>query len=147
MLLPQRINDKGLALLKSAEGLRLTAYKKPGDRWTIGYGHAGSDVRPGQVITMLEAESLLSDDLAWVEGCLNRVVVPELGSNQFSALACLVYNIGEERFETSTLLRMLNAGDFEGAAEQFLRWKYANGQPILLPRRQRERALFLLPDN
>lgn len=61
---------------------------------------------------------------------------------QFDALVSLAFNIGEGAFRRSTLLKLLNRGDYKGASEQFLVWKNAGGRPILLNRRKREKALF-----
>ena len=66
----------------------------------------------------------------------------QLNQNQFDALVSLVFNIGTGAFARSTLLKRLNVGDYNGAAEAFLMWRNAGGKPILLNRRKREKALF-----
>lgn len=131
--------------IKDHEGLKLTAYKDGGGVWTIGYGHTGADVREGLTIPLSEAERLLTRDLRVAEGHVNRLVQVKLTQNQFDALVSLVYNIGGGAFEASTLLRMLNAGDYEGAASQFPRWNKDNGKVVdgLTNRRAKERELFL----
>jgi len=90
------INDKGIALIKSFEGLRLKAYKAlPTEKYfTIGYGHYGSDVKEGQTITEAEAEKLLRDDLQKYEGKVNKYSAYNWNNNEFSALVSFAYNIG-----------------------------------------------------
>lgn len=131
--------------IKTAEGLRLTAYKDGGGVWTIGYGHTGSDVREGLTIPLSEAERLLTRDLRVAEGHVNDAVKVKLTQNQFDALVSFVYNVGGGAFRSSTLLKLLNAGDYEGAANQFPRWNKDNGKVVngLTNRRHEERELFL----
>lgn len=131
-------------------------------RPTFGIGHL---VKPGEKFPMFPKEAtdefiyaLLDKDIAWaVAIVINRVKVP-LTQNQFDALVCFVFNVGDgclprERrgtagfvpgFQNSTLLFELNQGKYQLAADHFLDWKYDDHKkPVLLPRRQRERALFL----
>lgn len=131
--------------IKTAEGLRLTAYKDGGGVWTIGYGHTGADVREGLTISLPEAERILTHDLRVAEGHVNSAVQVKLTQNQFDALVSFVYNVGGGAFKTSTLLKLLNTGDYEGAANQLLRWNKDNGKTIqgLTNRRHEERELFL----
>ena len=132
-------------IIKKHEGLRLEAYMPtPNDVWTIGYGHTHT-TKQGMKITAGQAESLLRKDTLWVEKAVNKLVVVPLTQNQFDALSSLVFNIGEGAFSTSTLLRLLNSGDYEGAANQFSRWNKQKGRVLngLTRRRQEERQLFL----
>ncbi|MND20258.1 Lysozyme RrrD [compost metagenome] len=131
--------------IKTAEGLRLTAYKDGGGVWTIGYGHTGADVREGLTIPLSEAERLLTRDLRVAENHVNGAVKVKLTQNQFDALVSFVYNVGGEAFRSSTLLKKLNAGDYLGAADQFPRWNKDNGKVVdgLTNRRREERELFL----
>ncbi|MEE3439617.1 lysozyme, partial [Ruminococcus sp.] len=62
-----KINEEGLSLIKSFEGLRLKSYKCPSGIWTVGYGHTGKDVKPGMVITEEQAEELLKKDIELFE--------------------------------------------------------------------------------
>ena len=131
-------------IIKKHEGLRLEAYlPTPNDVWTIGYGHTHT-TKQGLKITEGQAESLLRKDITWVEKAVNTLVVVPLTQNQFDALSSLVFNIGEGAFSSSTLLRLLNAGDYEGAANQFLRWNKQKGVALkgLTKRREEERKLF-----
>jgi lysozyme len=159
-----RANARAVALIKKYEGLRLTAYLCPAKVWTIGWGHTG-DVKRGDKITEHQAEAILDVDLDTSERIVGSAVKVTLTENQFSALVSFVLNVGpgrkagtlgpkddgEDGFvvlksgKPSTFLRLLNAGDTSGAAEEFLKWKYAAGRvmPGLLKRRIEERALFI----
>ena len=90
------INDKGISLIKSFEGLRLKAYKAlPSEKYfTIGYGHYGADVKEGQTITEAEAEALLRADLKKYEAKVNKYSNYKWNENEFSALVSFAYNIG-----------------------------------------------------
>lgn len=90
------INDKGIALIKSFEGLRLKAYKAlPTEKYyTIGYGHYGADVKEGQTITEAEAEKLLRADLQKYEGKVNKYSAYNWNDNEYSALVSFAYNVG-----------------------------------------------------
>ncbi|MFP5338162.1 MAG: lysozyme [Gammaproteobacteria bacterium] len=136
-------SQKGLDLIKSFEGLRLSAYKCPADVWTIGYGTTAG-VKPGQTITKERAEELLRDDVKRFEGQVLRLVKVPLTQGQHDALVSFVYNLGAGNLSNSTLLRLLNAGDYAGAAAQFNRWNKAGGKVLsgLVRRRAAERALF-----
>lgn len=90
------INDKGISLIKSFEGMRLKAYKAlPSEKYfTIGYGHYGADVKEGQTITEAEAEALLRADLKKYEAKVNKYSAYKWTANEFSALVSFAYNIG-----------------------------------------------------
>jgi lysozyme len=134
----------GLALTKQFEGLELKAYQDSVGVWTIGYGHTGTDVKPGLTITEAQATVLLAADVAWAVTCVNKSVTSAINQNQFDAMVDFVFNLGCAAFAQSTLLRMVNAGDFAGAAGQFGRWNKAKGKVLagLTKRRQGEMALF-----
>ncbi|WP_313284644.1 lysozyme [Stutzerimonas kunmingensis] len=136
-------SQKGLDLIKSFEGLRLSAYKCPADVWTIGYGTTAG-VKPGQNITKERAEELLREDVKRFEAQVLRLVKVPLTQGQHDALVSFVYNLGAGNLSNSTLLRLLNAGDYAGAAAQFDRWNKAGGKVLagLARRRAAERALF-----
>lgn len=132
-------------IIKQSEGLRLEAYLCPAGVWTIGYGHTGKDVVEGMKITRGEAEELLEGDLEKFEKDILKMVKVGLTQNQFDALVSFTYNVGGGALKTSTLLKKLNAGDYMGAADEFLKWTKAGGKelPGLVKRRRTERALFL----
>lgn len=144
------INDRGLALVKAFEGLELQAYQDSVGIWTIGYGTTSDivPVRPGMVITEAQAETLLRQGLVRFEENVSSLVTVPVTADQFSALVVFTYNVGPGALSESTLRRKLNAKDYSGAADEFLRWNKAGGAelPGLTRRRQAERALFLSQD-
>lgn len=134
-------------LIKEWEQLRLKAYlPTPNDRWTIGWGHT-STAKPGMVITEEEAQRLFRRDVAWAEAEVNNYVKVPLTQNQFDALVSFVFNVGAGAWRKSTMLRKLNAGDYDGAAAEFPRWNKQKGKVLrgLVRRRQHEMELFLTP--
>ncbi|MVW80162.1 glycoside hydrolase family protein [Bordetella sp. 02P26C-1] len=140
------MGSEGLAVLKHYEGCKLTAYRDSVGVWTIGYGHTGPEVRAGLVWTQQQAEDALRDRLAreFVPGVL-KVIKRSMRQCELDAMVDLAYNIGVGAFHGSTLVRLVNAGDTVGAADEFLRWVNAGGKPLLGLRRRRtaDRALFL----
>lgn len=136
-------SQKGIDLIKNFEGCRLKAYKCPAGIWTIGYGHTAG-VKQGQVITPAQAEEFLKQDLKRFETSVRSLVTVPITQNQFDALVSFTYNLGATALKTSTLLKKLNAGDYNSAAEEFDRWVYANGNKLLglVKRRAAEKELF-----
>jgi lysozyme len=143
---PSLMGEKGLALVKHFEGKRLKAYKDVAGIWTIGYGHTAG-VREGDVITDAKADELLVADLRVAETSVRRLVKISLTQWQFDALTSFEFNLAS--LSVSTLLKLLNAGDIRGAADQILRWDKAKvdgvlqSVPGLTRRRRSERHLFL----
>lgn len=142
-------SEKGIALIKEFEGCKLTAYRDSVGVWTIGYGWTqpvdGKPIRAGMTIKQETAERLLKTGLVSYESDVSRLVKVGLTQGQFYALVSFTYNLGARSLSTSTLLRKLNAGDYAGAADEFLRWNKAGGKVLngLTRRREAERALFL----
>ncbi|QSW36843.1 lysozyme [Leclercia pneumoniae] len=142
-------SEKGIALIKEFEGCKLTAYQDSVGVWTIGYGWTqpvdGKPIRAGMTIKQETAERLLKTGLVSYESDVSRLVKVGLSQGQFDALVSFTYNLGARSLSTSTLLRKLNAGDYAGAADEFLRWNKAGGKVLngLTRRREAERALFL----
>jgi len=146
-------SQEGLDILRTFEGFRSNAYydldnKKKKGKLTVGYGFTDNDIpdlRPGYTIDKGRAEQMLPDliNRKYGPSVLDKVKVP-LNDQQYSALTSLVYNIGPTNFGKSTLLKKLNSGDFEGAAEQFKVWNKAGGKTLegLVKRRGAEEALF-----
>ena len=134
----------GLTLTEQFEGCRLVAYQDQVGVWTIGDGHTGSGVVSGLTITQDQAEDLLTSDVAASAAYVNAAVMVELQQNEFDALVDFVFNLGRGAFAGSTLLKNLNAGQFDAAAAQFDLWDHAGGQVVagLLRRRQAEQAMF-----
>src|SRR6478609_4928710 len=146
-----KVSPNGLKEIKLHEGVRNTAYQDSVGVWTIGVGHTAARGAPipkkGLTISDAEVDATLARDLVhFEEKVLGAVKVP-LNQNQFDALVSLCFNIGEGAFAKSTLVRKLNAGDYQGAAEQFLVWNKAGGKTVqgLVNRRAKEKALFLKP--
>jgi lysozyme len=134
-------------LIRSAEGLRIFAYADPGTRgapWSIGYGRAHG-VSPGDTCTKDEAEQWLFEDIGDAERCLDAWVDVDLSENQRGALVSWIYNLGCENFKGSTLLQLLNAGNFNAVPAQIRRWNKASGvaMPGLITRREAEAKLFI----
>jgi lysozyme len=143
---PSRISRDGLDLIASFEGWVNHVYNDPVGIPTIGYGHV---VRRGEKwparITEATGRSLLRKDAATAETAVRKAVKVPLTQNQFDALVCFTFNVGTAAFRSSTLLRKLNARDYHGAADEFLRWNKAGNQELagLTRRRKAERKRFL----
>ena len=138
-------SKSGLALTESFEGVRLTAYLDMRGILTIGYGHTGSDVTLGLVISQADAQRLLEADVQHASDVVNTLVVYSgLTQSEYDALVDFVFNVGDTAFADSTLLRDLNAGNVQAAADQFEVWDHASGKIVagLLRRRLTEEALF-----
>ena len=145
----RKISEEGAELIKRHEGRRLTAYKDPVGIWTIGYGHTGPDVLPGMVITEETADIMLENDLLDVYDCIEAYVDVDLSQGQYDALCSFIFNLGCGAFRNSTLLRLLNQGDYDGARKQFPRWCHAGGKKMggLVKRRAEEAQLFSKGDD
>ena len=137
------IGQKGIDLIKHFEGCELNAYKCPAGVWTIGYGHI-KGVSEGMSITQEQAEQMLLDELKEYENYINELVVVDLSQNQFDALVSWVYNLGPANLKSSTLLKVLNSGDYAGVPDQIERWNKAGGKVLegLIRRRLAESSLF-----
>lgn len=136
-------SKQGLALTESFEGCRLTAYQDSTGRWTIGYGHTWM-VYAGDTCTAGQAETWLIGDVAWAERAVNRLVTAQLTQGEFDALVDFTFNLGIGSLEHSTLLGLVDAGNFAAAANEFDKWDRAGGQVVagLLRRRTAEEQLF-----
>ena len=137
------IGQKGIDLIKHFEGCELNAYKCPAGVWTIGYGHI-KGVSEGMSITQEQAEQMLLDERKEYENYINELVTVNLSQNQFDALVSWVYNLGPANLQSSTLLKVLNSGDYSGVPAQIERWNKAGGKVLegLIRRREAESALF-----
>lgn len=137
-----KTSDRGLQELIEEEGKRNEAYPDPKWGWavpTIGVGHTGPEVHRGLVWTDQQVMDALRRDVQSREDSINRSVKTPLTQGQFDALVSFSFNVGIGAFESSTLLRKLNQGDVAGASAEFPKWCIPD---ILIPRRQRERAMF-----
>ena len=137
-----QLSKTGIELLKHFEGCELKAYQDSVGVWTIGYGHT-KGIYEGLEITQSEAEKMLQDELPEYEGYVTDKVVPLLQQHEYDALVCWVYNLGPTNLSSSTLLKRLNAGEFNDVPFQMKRWDKAGGQPLLgLTRRRNAEALL-----
>ena len=138
-----KISNEGLSLIKKFEGCELTAYQCSAGVWTIGYGHT-KGIEEGMEITQQEAEDMLVEELHEYENYINDNVTAPLSQNQFDAMVSWVYNLGPANLKASTLLKVLNAGDYDGVPAQIKRWNKAGGVTLdgLIRRREAESLLF-----
>lgn len=139
--------DPALAagFISSFEGCKLTAYRCSAGVWTIGYGHT-KGVREGDTCTQEQADAWLIDDVKETQALLAHYVNVPVTQNEFIALTSLAFNVGVGALMKSKLLRKLNSGDRDGAAEEFLDFDLANGKRVagLTRRRKAEHDLFLV---
>ena len=138
-----RINDEGVSLIRQWEGVRLEAYRDLGGVWTVGYGHTAT-AREGMTITEAEAERLLRADLEGFQNAVNDAVRVELTPGQFAALVSWTYNIGVTAMRRSTLIKRLNAGDYEAVPAELAKWNKVDGRRVagLANRRAAEAGLW-----
>ena len=146
-----KTSPRAVQFIKDHEGYRETAYQCASGVWTIGWGHTSDakfPVRKGMKINRAKAEAMLRHDIAEAEDAIDAVVRVPLNSNQYGALVSLIFNIGVGAFRRSTLLRLLNKGDYERASREFGKWNKSQGRtlPGLTRRRAEEKALFMTPD-
>jgi lysozyme len=140
-----KLSVAGLELLKKAEGFRGQTYKDVNGFPTIGYGHRllHAESFP-EGIGEAQAEEILVSDVRDAEQAVERLVKVPLAQGQFDALVDFCFNLGAGRLASSTLLKVLNGGRYEAAAEQLLRWDVAGGEENagLKARREAEFALW-----
>lgn len=142
------INKASLDLIKSFEGLKLTAYLCPANVPTIGYGTTKGLTRADvgkKTITLSEASRLLEQDVARFEAAVDRLVKVKLTDNQRGALVSFTYNLGEGNLAKSTLLKHINGKKPVADIERsWLQWVNAGGKRLqgLVRRRQTEVALW-----
>jgi lysozyme len=144
-----KLSAEGLELIKRFEGFRSQQYSDVAGYPTIGYGHRivppesfPPESFPGGV-SEPQAAAILSSDVAEAERAVNRLVKVALTQGQFDALADFCFNLGAGRLAGSTLLRCLNTGRYDAAAEQLLRWDLAKGEVNLGLKARREAELRL----
>lgn len=134
-------SQRGIDLIKKYEGCRLQAYKPiPTEQfWTIGYGHYGPDVKPGQMITQAEAEILLGIDLKKYEQAVESMTPFAMTQAQFDALVSFAYNCG-----AGNLKKLVSGRTAPQVADAILKYTKAGGKVLLglARRRQEEHDLF-----
>ena len=134
------------SLIKNYEGCRLKAYKCSAGKWTIGYGHT-SGVKEGDTCTQEQADKWFEEEYERFKKSVKSYVRVPINENQIGALTSFSYNCGLAALKGSTLLKKLNKKDYNGAANEFLKWNKCNGKELagLTKRRKSERDLFLKP--
>lgn len=141
-----KMNELGLAILKSFESCRLHAYPDPAtgaEPYTVGYGCTGGDIGPGTVWTEEEAEEQLEKRVAEFSAAVQKLLKVAVTEDQFSALVDFAFNEGAHKLAGSTLLAHINAGEHDEAA-QIEKWHFAAGKDMkgLRDRRAAEAALY-----
>ena len=138
-----KISIEGLALIKKFEGLELEAYRCAAGVLTIGYGHT-KGVTEGQKITKAEADEMLVLEMEEYEKAVNDAVTISIDQCMFDALVSWTYNLGPSNLNASTMLKVLNGGDYDGVPAQIKRWNKAGGKVLdgLIRRRNAEALLF-----
>jgi len=144
-----QLSAEGLDLIKKSEGFRDHLYRDVAGFPTIGYGHLikPTESFPGGIaepITEPQAAAILAADVQDAEQAVARLVKVVLTQGQFDALVDFCFNLGAHRLASSTLLRELNAGHRDAAAQQLFAWDHAGGavNSGLKARRQAEFDLW-----
>jgi lysozyme len=155
-----KTSGRGISLIKQFEGCHLRPYLCPANLWTVGYGHV---IYPAQASapdrrsypldpvhnctwTQEEVDSLLAADLSRFEQGISRMFAGVADHQaHFDALVCWSFNVGLGAAQSSTLRMKYNRGEYDAAADEFLKWNKSAGRvlPGLIRRREAERALFL----
>ena len=147
-----KLGNNGLQLIKSFEGFRANPYLDSVKIPTIGYGTilypSGIKVSMADsTITEALAEHYLAFEINQKTAGVENMVTGSVNQNQFDALVSFAYNLGLSALHGSTLLRLVNQGDFVNAAHEFTKWDHAGGVQVagLTRRRLAEQQLFLTP--
>ena len=144
------ISDEGINIIKHFEGCptdedgNCVAYQDAVGVWTIGFGHI-KDVQEGDKWSKEKADFMLRRELEdEYESYINDYVHVPLVQCQFDALCSWVYNLGPANLKKSTLLKVLNNGEYDKVGEQIKRWNKAGGKVLqgLVRRREAEALLF-----
>src|SRR5436853_7015410 len=153
-----QMSPHGLELLEQWEGFKTTVYKDSAGLPTIGVGHLltkselssgkitinGVPVKYGDGLTEQQVTDLLAQDVQPAAAAVNNNVKVPLNQNQFDALVSFTFNVGGGAFTSSTLLKVLNQGQYDQVPTQLLRWTRAGGQVVqgLVNRRNNEIKLW-----
>jgi len=140
----RKTSEAGFALIKRYESFCATLYLCPAGIPTIGYGHA---IKPGETfgrLTEAQAKEILKSDVAIAEAGLKHLVTVPLSQGQFDAITSFVFNLGARNFARSTLLKVINLGQFELVPAELKRWVFAKGKRLegLVTRRTTEGGMF-----
>lgn len=155
------ISKRAMEMIKHHEGVRVKPYRCPAQLWTIGVGHViypeqgklkmedrlQYPLRPehNRTFTKEEVDAILADDLRRFVAGVSRYCPDGLNQGRLDALVSFAFNVGLGTLQRSTLRQKHNRGDFEGAAEEFLKFTKAGGKVLkgLVNRRNDERALYM----
>ncbi len=157
-----RVSEKAIRMICHHEGVRTRPYRCPALLWTVGVGHV---IDPSHAavkyeerrtlpipdgwdrsLTMGEVDAILAQDLGRFERGVARLCPAAVGhQGRFDALVSFAFNVGLGNLQRSSLRMKTNRGEFEEAADEFMKWTKAGGRvlPGLVKRRQDERALYL----
>lgn len=137
------------ALLKKFEGCKLLSYRCPANVCTIGYGHTSAagapEVKDGMKITQKQADDILFEDLVKYETAVYGMVKQPLTQHQFDVLVDFAYNAGVGALQKSTLLKKVNAAQFDDVPAELMKWTKGGGKVLagLVRRRQAESAWWI----
>jgi lysozyme len=157
-----KVSDAAKAMIKHHEGVRMRPYRCPALLWTVGVGHVIDPSHAAvkyeerrtlpipdgwnRILTMGEVDAILAQDLGRFERGVARLCPAVVGhQGRFDALVSFAFNVGLGNLQRSSLRMKTNRGEFEEAADEFMKWTKAGGRvlPGLVKRRQDERALYL----
>ena len=157
-----KVSPAALKMIKHHEGVRTKPYRCPALLWTVGVGHVidpnhikvpfderrNLPIPDGwnRVLAMDEVDAILAQDLNRFERGVVRLCPAALNHQGiFDSLVSFAFNVGLGNLQRSSLRMKTNRGEFEDAAEEFMKWTKAAGRvlPGLVKRRQDERALYL----
>lgn len=155
------VSEKAISMIKHHEGVRFKPYRCPAKLWTIGVGHVlypeqgklpfnerdnfALRIEDFRIFTQEEVDRILKEDLRRFERGVLRYCPAGLTQGRFDALVSFAFNVGLGNLQRSGLRMKHNRGDFEAAAEEFLKWSKAGGKVLkgLLKRRQDEMSLYM----
>jgi lysozyme len=157
-----KVSAAAIEMIKSHEGVRTKPYRCPALLWTVGCGHVIDPIHAAvkyeerkslqipdgwdRTLTMGEVDAILAQDLGRFERGVARLCPAAVGHQGiFDALVSFSFNVGLGNLQRSGLRMKTNRGDFEEAAEEFMKWTKAAGKvlPGLVKRRKDERAMYL----
>lgn len=149
---PTQMSPAGLVLITFYEGIRTEAYQDSVGVWTIGVGHTSAagppEVYPGMTITVEEAFMILQNDIGQYEKAVNDYVTVDLNQPQYDALVSWTYNLGPGNLAGSTMLKVLNSGDYWNTIHEMLKWDNASGEQLRgLTRRRGSSAGYFMMGN
>ena len=157
-----KVSSAAIRMIKHHEGVRTRPYRCPALLWTIAVGHVIDPTHAAvkyeerrtlpipegwdRILTMGEVDAILAQDLGRFERGVARLCPAVVGhQGRFDALVSFAFNVGLGNLQRSSLRMKTNRGEFEEAADEFMKWTKAGGRvlPGLVKRRQDERALYL----